>query len=147
MAEKEQNLQPELFTQGQESGQYKPKIFKNPFSLRIRNYEKVMLLIMGLILISIIFFSIGVEKGKQIALLKSKSEFQYDYTIQIAAFKNKQLALAQAQALAKKGLNPLLFAKGNIFILCVGKFSNQESAQPLLIQLQKTYVGCRIRRL
>ncbi len=147
MTEKQDYSQSELFTQELDSGQYKPRIPSNPFFMRIRGYEKVMLLIMGLVLLSIISFSLGVEKGKRIAFVSNRNLEPAGYTIQVAAFKNRSLALRQAQLLAKKGLAPLAFAKENYIILCVGKFSNRESAQPLLTQLQRTYAGCRIRRL
>lgn len=147
MTEKQDYSQSELFTQSLDSGQYKPRIAANPFFMRIRGYEKVMLLIMGLVLLSIISFSLGVEKGRRVALVSNSNIEPTSYTIQVAAFKNRNLALRQAQLLARKGLAPLAFAKGNYIILCVGKFSNQESAQPLLTQLQRTYTGCRIRRL
>jgi len=147
MAEKQDHPQAELFTQELNSGQYKPHLPKNPFSLRIRGYEKAMLLVMGVVLISIISFSLGVEKGKRVILADNNSSTGSSYTIQVAAFKNRELALREAGLLTKKGLDPVAFAKGNYIILCVGKFSNQESAQPLLAVLQKTYAGCRIRRL
>ncbi len=147
MAQKQDYAQPELFTQSADSGQYKPQIRKNPFFLRIRNYEKAMLLIMGMALLSIISFSIGVEKGRHAGLPGKNSAIQDSYTIQVAAFKNRELLLRQAQLLAKNGFSPVAFTKGDYFILCVGKFSNQESAQFLLNQLQKTYANCRIRRL
>jgi len=147
MTEKQDYSQSELFTQELDNGQFKPRILSNPFFMRIRGYEKVMLLIMGLFLLSIISFSLGVEKGKRIAFISNSNLEPASYTIQVATFKNKGLALRQAQLLAKNGLVPLVFAKGNSIILCVGKFSNRESAQPLLTQLQKTYAGCRIRRL
>ena len=147
MAEKQDYSQSELFTQELDSGQYKPRTAANPFFTRIRGYEKVLLLIMGLVLLSMISFSLGVEKGRRSALISNKNIEPISYTIQVAAFKNRNLALRQAQALASKGLAPLVFAKGSYIILCVGKFSNQESAQPLLNQLQRTYAGCRIRRL
>jgi len=147
MSQKQDYTQPELFTQSEDSGQYKPQILRNPFFLRIRNYEKVMLLIMGMVLLSIISFSLGVEKGKRVALALSNSASQNAYTIQVAAYKNRELALRQAQLLTKSGFSPVAFAKGNYIILCVGKFSNQESAQPMLIRLQRAYANCRIRRL
>jgi len=147
MAEKQDYSQSELFTQELNSGQYKPKSSVIPFFTRIRGYEKVLLLIMGLVLLSIISFSLGVEKGRRIGLISNKNIDSDNYTIQIASFKDRELALRQAQFLARKGFSPLVFARGSYIILCVGKFSNQESAQPLLIQLQRTYAGCRIRRL
>ena len=147
MVEKQDYSQNELFTKELDSGQYKPRSSVGSFFTRIRGYEKVLLLIMGLVLLSIISFSLGVEKGKRMGQVKQSVVAQTGYTIQVASFKNKQLALREVQLLLKEGLTPMVFAKGDFIVLCVGKFSNQESAQPLLIQLQRTYAGCRIRRL
>jgi len=148
MAEKQDYLQPELFTADNVNGQLKPQINKDAFFMRIRGYEKIMLLIMGLILVGIVAYSLGVQRGKGLILASSfQSSTNTYYTIQVAAFKNRQLAVREVQMLVRRGLSPLAFAKGDYIILCVGKFSNQESAQPLLIQLQKSYAGCRIRRL
>ena len=147
MAEKQDYSQSELFSENNKSAGYKPHLSKNLLFLRLRGYEKVMLLVMGLILIGIISFSLGVEKGKRSGWVKNNTTEESAFTIQIATFKNKQLALRQAQLLLKEGLTPMVFAKRDYIVLCVGKFSNQESAQPLLIQLQRTYAGCRIRRL
>jgi len=147
MVEKQNYSQSELFSPGDNSGQYKPRLPKKLFFLRMRGYEKVMLLIMGLVLTSIISFSLGVERGKRVAWGKNYATDQVSYTIQVATFKNKQLALREARLLLKEGLTPMVFAKRDYIVLCVGKFSNQESAQPLLIQLQRTYAGCRTRRL
>ena len=147
MVEKQDYAQSELFSPPEDGGQYKPRSSRNSFFLRIRGYEKAMLLIMGLVLTSIISFSLGVEKGKRVDLVKNSSIEQQAFTIQVATFKNRRLALEEIQLLLKEGLTPLAFAKGDYIVLCVGKFSNQESAQPLLIQLQRTYASCRIRRL
>ncbi len=147
MAEKQDSSQGEFFTQSLDNGQYKPHRPRNPFFMRIRGYEKAMLLIMGLILISIVAFSWGVENGKRLALAPSGRTDLSGYTIQVGVFKSRELAGREVLSLTKKGFTPLAFVKGNYIILCVGKFSNQESAQPLLIVLQRTYAGCRIRRL
>ena len=147
MAQTQGSLQGELFTHSQDDGQYKPHIRRNPFFMRFRGYEKVLLIIMGMVLVGIIFFSFGVENGKRLALSETSQGGLASYTIQVAVFKNRELAAREVQSLSRKGLTPLAFAKGNYIILCVGKFSNQESAQPLLTVLQKTYAGCRIRRL
>lgn len=147
MAEKQDYPQPELFTQDSSSRHYKVRTAGDPFFLRIRRYEKVILLIMALVLTSIISFSIGVENGKRVILTENNGAGSESYTVQVAAFKNKGLALRHAQLLTQSGMAPMVFAKGSYIILCVGKFSNQESAQPLLIKLQRTYAGCRIRRL
>ncbi|MDD3344984.1 MAG: SPOR domain-containing protein [Candidatus Omnitrophica bacterium] len=147
MAEKEDYLQSELFSQDTGARQYRPRSAgAGSLFTRIRGHEKVLLSAMALVLLSILSFSLGVERGKRLASTRAVQE-QPGYTIQVAAFRNKGLALRHARALDKSGISPLIFAKGDYIILCVGKFSNQESAQPLLNQLQKTYASCRIRRL
>ncbi len=147
MAEKQDYSQGELFSQSPESGQFKGHIARSSFFTRIRGYEKTMLLIMLLVLISIVSFSLGVEKGKRLAFSPEGSSSLSGYTVQVAAFRSRELAGREALILAKKGFSPLAFAKGDYVILCVGRFPNQKSAQPLLNQLQKAYAGCRIRRL
>lgn len=69
------------------------------------------------------------------------------FTIQLASYKTKVNAQKEAKALKAKGLNPLVLPKGKMTILCVGNFTNKETAQPLLTQLRKSYADCRIRRL
>ncbi|TAM39610.1 SPOR domain-containing protein [bacterium] len=147
MAEKQDYSQGEFFSSSLESGQFKGHIAKSSFFTRIRGYEKTMLLIMLLVLTSIIAFSLGVEKGKRLAFFPEGVSASSGYTIQVSAFRSREQAGREALILAKKGFSPLAFAKGDYVILCVGRFPNQKSAQPLLNQLQKTYAGCRIRRL
>ena len=81
MTEKQDYSQSELFTREMDSGQYKPRIASNPFFMRIRGYEKALLLIMGLVLVSIISFSLGVEKGKQAVLISNNNLQSPSYTI------------------------------------------------------------------
>jgi len=147
MAEKQDYSQGELFSSTLESGQFKGHIAGSSFFTRIRGYEKTMLLIMLLALISIVSFSLGVEKGKRAVFSQEGISAPSGYTIQVAAFRSRELAGREALILAKKGFSPLAFAKGDYVILCVGRFPNQKSAQPLLNQLQRTYAACRIRRL
>jgi hypothetical protein len=141
------NPQGELFSESLDNGQFKGRKAGTSFFTRVRGYEKAMLLIMFLILASIVSFSLGVEKGKRAAFSPVGRNGLSGYTIQVAVFKNRESAAREVLLLAKKGFTPLAFTKGDYIILCVGKFSNQESAQPLLSQLQRTYAGCRIRRL
>ncbi|MCK9432006.1 MAG: SPOR domain-containing protein [Candidatus Omnitrophica bacterium] len=148
MPEKQGYTQEELFSSNDERFRPRKNFSVNPLFFKVRGYEKAMLLIMGLVLTGIISFSLGVEKGRREAPGKTEAGIRTaGYTIQVASFRDKHLALKEAQMLLRDGLNPLLFSKGDYIILCVGKFSNQDSAQPLLIQLQRTYAGCRIRRL
>ena len=69
------------------------------------------------------------------------------YTIQLASYQTKEHARDAAQALKKTGLTPVLTVKGKYTVLCVGKFTNKETAQVLLARLKKQYQSCFLRRL
>jgi hypothetical protein len=71
----------------------------------------------------------------------------YGYTIQLASFSTKAGALKEAQNLTRKGFSPLVMAKGRYTVLCVGNFSDKNTAELMLAKFQKTYKGCMVRRL
>lgn len=70
-----------------------------------------------------------------------------NYTIQVASFKAASHAKKEAMLLKKRGFESLTLKSGIYTILCVGKFPNKETAQPLLTELRKYYKSCYIRRL
>ena len=49
--------------------------------------------------------------------------------------------------LKKKGLSTLVLPKGRFIVLCVGRFSDKQTAQPVLTELKKQYRDCFIRRI
>jgi hypothetical protein len=65
--EKQSNPQLELFSQVSDSGRSGGREH-NPFLTRIRGYEKIILIIIVVLVTGIIAFSLGVERGKNIAL-------------------------------------------------------------------------------
>ncbi len=70
-----------------------------------------------------------------------------DYTIQVASFKAASYAKKEAVLLKKRGFESLTLKSGSFTILCVGRFPDKETAQPLLKELRKYYKSCYIRRL
>lgn len=178
--EKQNSLQLELFSAGQKDyNQLKLCAAHNSFFRYIRNYEKIIMLIIGLVITGIISFSLGVEKGKRLAqstqivpqqikpesvdALKNQVQPKIEkpelvkpsapadspqyYTIQLASYQNTALARKEAQDLKKKGLLPLVLTKGRYTVLCVGNFTNKETARSLLSELRKRYRDCFLRRL
>ena len=65
--EKQSNPQLELFSQVSDSGRSGGREH-NPFLTRVRGYEKIILIIIVVLVTGIIAFSLGVERGKNIAL-------------------------------------------------------------------------------
>lgn len=166
----------ELFSPSKDSLPVKTGIL-NPFLSYVWNYEKTILIIICFIITGIVSFSLGVEKGKRITMLKSNSNLDIatgkqispflektdtqqplttqpqtplqlqNYTIQVATYQTKTHAQIEAEALRKKGLLPLVLSKSGYTVLCVGNFSNQGAAKSLLSELKKRYRDCFIRRL
>lgn len=167
--EKENNPQLELFSRPDDpSG---PRTDANNSLLkRIWNYEKTILIILAMLVTGIIAFSLGVEKGKMIAVSPQNPapaavsqpvirkgaavnpptpslRKQGAFTIQVATFKTKANARKEAANINKMGLDAIILTRGDYIILCAGNFPSQEAAQPLVGELNKRYGNCSIRRL
>ena len=70
------------------------------------------------------------------------------YTIQVGTFQQKDAAERERQFLVKKGFSPQVMMTRNGFtVICVGNFSNKETAKSLLSRLRQDYRDCYIRRL
>lgn len=135
----------------------------------IKTHEKAMSIIIIFFIISLVSFSIGVEKGKRLtakALLGKPRKVPESgrilnnpvkkpiiqkhiskYTIQVATFKTKTYAQKEAERLKKKGVDALIIPRGKHVIVCVGNFSKKQEAKVILSQLRKTYHDCFVRRL
>mgnify|MGYP001616705161 CR=1 FL=1 len=170
--EKENYSQLELFSQSKGPGDPKIRLSSHLFSF-IRNYEKGILFFICFIITAIVSFSLGVEKGKKVIkvnpphpLIRTEKgqsqpvtekqegkqlpkvkEYIENYTIQVATYQAKTHAQKEAEALRKKGFLPLILSKSGYTVLCVGNFSNKETAKSSLSELKKRYQDCFIRRL
>jgi len=69
------------------------------------------------------------------------------YTIQIASYQARGGAEKEMAKLREKGLSPLVIKKSGYNVVCVGNFTNKETARSLLSQLKSKYRDCYIRRL
>ncbi|MDO8662713.1 MAG: SPOR domain-containing protein [Candidatus Omnitrophota bacterium] len=85
------------------------------------------------------------EAVKQVNTLSARQSG--GFTIQVASFKARANALKEAENIKKRGLSAILFNKGGYFILCAGNFPNKQAAQSVLVELNKRYGSCQIRRL
>ena len=161
--------------------------FSQSFISRIWRYEKTVLIIIGFIIVGVISFSWGVEKGKRALMPRDdfhrarippasiatrqaatpKSPQQATpvrqkedvsgpqkekaptgvYTVQVASFQTKAFAQKEEEGLKSRGHQTLLLGKNGYIILCVGKFSDKDTARALLLELKKRYGDCYIRRL
>jgi len=172
MLKKEGYSQLELFSQSGDSAANKG--LSRYFLSRIWSYEKAILIAIALLITAIISFSLGVEKGKNLAVRRTNlridaasnkaapaspaqivfttkepeltQQKSESYAIQLATFSTKTLAQKEIELLRKKGYAPLVIAKGKYIVLYVGNFSNKETANKVLGEFRKRYSDCRIIR-
>lgn len=161
--EKVKYSQLELFSESKDYAEVKTRAAHKLFLGYIRNYEKVILIIIGFTITGIISFSLGIEKGKKLigqtvqvkpviekqALIKEpvRKDSLYNYTIQVASYQSKISAQKEVDRLRKKGHLPLVLSKGKYRVVCVGNFSDKKMATTLVLELKKQYRDCFIRRL
>jgi len=84
---------------------------------------------------------------KQVMPQPQIQEQESGYTVQVASFRTKTNAEKEMEGLKKKGFSALIVSKGEYMIVCVGSFSDKETAKSLLSQLRQKYRDCYIRRL
>jgi cell division protein FtsN len=70
-----------------------------------------------------------------------------NYTIQVASYQSRISAEKESAQLTKRGLTSLVLSKGRFSVLYVGRFSDMQSARPVLTELKKQYHDCFIRRI
>lgn len=134
--DREKSCQLELFSQAQGAAGNENRRSSNLFLTGIRNYEKGILIIMAMVVTGIISFSLGMEKGKSLAVTKAPA----------AAIKSPSVPAAGEKA----GDNRLIREeKANIrikeetpsakeyYIIQLGSYKDKSAAQKEAEQLKK----------
>ena len=68
------------------------------------------------------------------------------YTLQAATYGNQEFARQDALLLKAKGFQSFLIKSGKYWLLCIGNFTNKESAAVLLNKLPSQYRSSQVRR-
>jgi SPOR domain len=68
------------------------------------------------------------------------------YTLQAATYGNEEYAQQDAMLLKREGFQPFLIKNGRYWLLCIGNFSNKESASGYLRKLPPDYRSAQVRR-
>lgn len=166
MMEKKSSFQLELFKQPNDGAGAIRDTPARPLLNYIWSYEKTILIIIGIVITGIASFSLGVEKGRRITditgqiirvqapvikIEEPKRELMplegENYVIQLASYKVGSYAQKEAALLKKRGLEPLVLAKGSYIVLFVSNIPNKQTARSLLAELKKRYRDCYLTRL
>ena len=128
-----------------------------------------------IVLILILLFSLGVERGKKVAYkLKNKEESlnkpeifrdpvtaasapektvieekntEKKYHVQVASFHKENSARQEAKTLENDGYPVIITKKGDYLVIYVGGFKNEREAKSNFKNLQKRYKDCFLKRL
>ncbi|MGE4357144.1 MAG: SPOR domain-containing protein [Candidatus Omnitrophota bacterium] len=134
------------------------KLFPYGFVSFRLSYEGLIFSVIISLLACVVIFSLGVERGKHIATLKKTelsisnnkepvSPYQKKYTIQVATYRDRKLALALIRELMENKYKPFVIYSRNLYHVCVGKYQNKEYAREELNSLLKKYKNSYIRTL
>lgn len=138
--------------------------------------EKIIFLTIGLILVVILAFSLGVERGKRIKekiavdLEQDEETAQLQkielepvtakkietippspkkeglFTVQVVSYKQKELAAKEMEILKRKYSDAFIIQNGQYYEICVGNFSSRQDAKQVVNDLNKRYKDCFIKK-
>ncbi|MDD5449268.1 MAG: SPOR domain-containing protein [Candidatus Omnitrophica bacterium] len=140
----------------------------------ILSRDKLILVSVGLIILLIIVFALGFEKGKGRTALSSRPaaapaqrqvyapapvplqeakkpaaqqpQALKPYTIQVATFKSKDLAQQETAKLKKLGFPAVILEGNGLYEVRVGEFADTKAATSALNTLKRVYKDCYIRK-
>ena len=138
------------------------------------SYETAIFISIGFVMSCIIFFSLGVEKGRQDtkgqvregrhqgplreSLSREKAakarelpsskdpEIKDAYAVQLAAFEKIDSAIEEQDRLRKRGYHADIKRVGHYYQLYVGGFDTKAKAQGALNKLKTNYKDCYIKK-
>lgn len=135
------------------------------------SYENLIVLAIGLIMLLIVCYSLGVEKGKSFVRAdveripqeqaqqppspqtpepkKERTELASDQEsletspyIQVASFRTDKYAKREMETLKDKGYQTFVTKWGKFRVVCVGGYKDKDQARKALEQLRKLYADC-----
>lgn len=137
--------------------------------------EKLVFFIIGTILLLVLSFSLGVERGKRLnpktaitpslalnaeskipqtvqqpaidlAPVTAQKEPTTLFTIQVVTYKQGDLAKKEIERLKRQKFDAFVIERGQFHQVCVGNFQQKQEAENLLKTLKKNYKDCFIRK-
>ena len=87
------------------------------------------------------------QKPQEKIVEEKIEERELRYSIQVASYSRKDIALEEVDTLKKKGHDPFLIQKGQYVALCVGRFATKEEATTIAKNLKARYSDCFVRKL
>ena len=170
-------IQKELFEEFTQPVRLRKKILgpgagKRIYNIRLSN-EQLIFIFIGLVILLVICFSLGVERGKRIAIARREpakekvvvekktetpteekiskepvivKEVSSAYVIQVAAYKDNKQAEKEKELLEKRGYAAEIAKSGKYYIVYVAGFANTKKAETAAKKLKNRYKDCFIKK-
>lgn len=168
--------QAEFFSEFQASGRNKLAYFKKEIALGKKmvlsiSYENLALFLIILIMVVVVFFSLGVERGKRIAIKNMRTwamphadkaakkalptednaiawqTINKPYTIQIMAVKKIAEAEQETARLNSGGYKAFIVQSGSWYHVCVGRYVSTAELANDLAAIKVKYPDCYVRKM
>jgi hypothetical protein len=123
--------------------------------------DRLILLAIALIIVLVIMFAIGFERGRRSVLPRNavrrakvvsvnpelpKSFLSKPYMIQVATYKSKELAKKEGTKIKSAGFPVVIVGINGLYQILVGDYATEKEAQEVLNSLKKIYSGSFIRK-
>jgi len=135
--------------------------------------ENLVLISISVIMVVVLFFSLGVERGKRIKVISpvviterpkeivekpkittpaeeitkiSEKKNLTAYTVQVMTIRNEAAADKEINALKKKGHSAFIIPSGEFYQVCIGRYETLEEAKKAKQQLRSRYKDCFEKR-
>ncbi len=150
--------QGELFPEFRASDAGKFAHFKKEMALGKKivlsvSYENLALLLIALIMTLVIFFSLGVEKGRGMAVRSTRPVItagfaeNQPYTIQVMTVKSPEEALRETACLKGIGYKAFTARSKEWYHVCVGRYADLGEINKDLTAIKQKYPNCYVRKL
>ena len=180
-----ENIQKELFefkASGRQSNGLRRFFQKADLTVSL-SAERMVFVSIGIIMLLVVSFALGVEKGKTISAakettavpvqavqqrtaatnvtvqrtavtnttvrpvvqVKSAADNGKPYMVVAASYLKEPSAIQEVNRLKGNGLEAFVYRSGPYYLVCVGSFTNRESAQKILNKVRQTHRDAYVR--
>lgn len=134
--------------------------------------EQIIFVVIGLLILFVVSFSLGVEKGKRQAIIKEQKLFQEEpvkeevkkpelileplpvpapklspsYVIQVASYKDNNEAEDEKRSLEKKGYTAEIAVSGKYSVIYITGFASKKEAQEVVTKIKGKHKDCFIKK-
>ena len=126
---------------------------KGKFSVTL-TLDRLVFISIGVIMLMVALYALGVEKGKSYAVSAAKKAQQAalakqpakaNFTVVVSRYTRKETALAEVNVLRSEKINAFAVQNTPYFLVCVGSYPSKEAAQSVVNRLKTRFKEAYIK--